>query len=115
MDEELHRYVLQASRLPDSPPSVHPDTPLSDVSWKNDDQFTPTSASFSFVTSELINSENNRGNRLQPCLKPHATLNGLLRSSPTFTSQLTSAYTAFKKAVTRPPIPIPSKQPHNFP
>ena len=37
MDEELRRYVLRSSHLPDSPPGVHLDTPLSDVSWPNDD------------------------------------------------------------------------------
>ena len=37
MDEELHRYMLRSSRLPDSPPSVHLDTPLSNVSWTNND------------------------------------------------------------------------------
>ena len=37
MDEELHRYVLRSPRLLDNPPGVHPDTPLGDVSWRNDD------------------------------------------------------------------------------
>ena len=35
MDEELHRYVLHLSCLPDSPPGVRPGSPPDDVSWSD--------------------------------------------------------------------------------
>ncbi len=48
--------------------------------------------SFNFATIELMKSENNRRDRMHPCLKAHDTSNGSLRCAPTFTSQLTSLF-----------------------
>ena len=45
----------------------------------------------------LMCNENNNGKRIQPCRKPHTTLNNMLCTSPTFTSPSTSIYTAFGK------------------
>jgi len=59
--------------------------------------------------------ENSREERIHPCLRPHNTPKGLLRSTLTFTSQLTSKLTAFKKSKTLLLIPISFRLPHSFP